>query len=178
MTGIGVRLKPKATTKQLWDAINQTHGSAAADEAVAVYTRKGKKRERPEDVVHIGLAKDLRALIGPPGFNNNGVFWETVASENKGGKRVTTSSGKEISLAGVAAKAKGVAAGSPDVHLIIYGRPARIELKAGKNGLTTAQEGYAREFQAAGGLWAVCYTREAALKQLTEWGVKFRAGWW
>ena len=136
---------------------------------------KGKRKPRPEDAMHLTVAKFLRRAVGSEGRNNAGVFWETVGAENKGGKKITLANGRTMSLDGQRAKAKGVKKGSPDIHLMIHGRGARIELKAGKNRLTDEQRKYANEFIAAGGLWACCYSLEEVQQTLLGWGVSLTA---
>jgi hypothetical protein len=103
-------------------------------------TPKKKRKNNPEDIFHMAVAKALHRTIAEAGvLSPDGVVWFSTELRNAGKVKVLPD-GRRINLEGAARKKKGCIAGVPDVTIIYRGRYHGIELKAGKNGLSDAQK--------------------------------------
>ncbi len=90
----------------------------------------------------------------------SGVVWFHPAN---GGARSKAEAGRF--------RAEGVVAGVPDLVLLANGRAYFLELKADKGRLSPAQRDVQEQLTAAGGTVATAYGLDAALAQLTAWGL-------
>jgi hypothetical protein len=152
-----------------------TRAEVEASLIEAGYTPAERKapRGKPEDLLHIAVAKFLHLAIGPAGHAIGGVMWFSLEMRNSG-KEITTRSGKKINLEGIARKARGCVAGLPDV-VVIYDRVFHgIELKAGAR-VSPVQHERHRALADAGAMVAVAHSVEDVERILRWWDVPLRA---
>lgn len=91
--------------------------------------KKRAKSKRPEDVLHVAVAKFLTAVIARPGDANEfGAVWFSIEGR-----------GKRSLREGAANKARGVISGVPDIAIYHAGRAFFIELKAEKGVVSSSQ---------------------------------------
>ena len=141
----------------------------------AGYTPAERKpaKGKPEDLLHIAVAKFLRLAIGKEGLAHNGVLWFSYELRNAG-KEITTRSGKKINLEGINRKARGCVAGLPDI-VVLYDRVFHgIELKAGAR-VTSVQHERHNALAEAGAMVAIGHSVEDVERILRHWGVPLRA---
>jgi hypothetical protein len=132
-----------------------------------------KKRHKPEDVLHISVAKYLRAVIGHEGVASpQGVMWWSYEIRNSG-KTITTKTGREINLEGINRKARGVIGGLPDIAILYQGVLNGIELKAG-SGLNDAQKLLHPELRKCGASVVVAKDLNDVEAVLRDWGIPLR----
>lgn len=116
-----------------------------------------RPRNTPEEDFHIGLVQHIRWRL-----RKGVIFWHTP----NGGARSKASAGK--------LKAMGVRPGVFDLMFIIpvSGEPPAIcflELKAGRNKMSTEQNIFAAELDKLGIPWAVSYSIDHAIQVLEAW---------
>ena len=138
--------------------------------------KKGKRQQKPEDLLHFSVASYMRRAIGHEGwFCPPGIVWWSYESRNAG-KGMVTKDGRKINLEGINRKNRGCIAGLPDVCVLFLGRIYGIELKAGKNGTSDKQDELHGAWKAAGADVAVCWTLDHVEAALRRWGVPLKAG--
>lgn len=71
----------------------------------------------------------------------------------------------------------GVLAGVPDLQIFVQGKPHFLELKHGKNGLTSAQETFKAYCDGHGIPYAIANNQDEVARQLEEWKVIRPTGW-
>lgn len=121
-----------------------------------------KSRARPqmrEDAVQMALMRFLDVLAMP-----GAVFWHCP----NGGSRGRGEAGRFQAL--------GVKAGIPDVLILYRGHLYGLELKADAGRVSPEQKSMADALGAAGATVSVAFGLDAALAQLTAWGVMRSAG--
>jgi hypothetical protein len=107
-----------------------------------------------EAAIHTTVVSHLKARCAP------GVAWTHVPN---GEARPGGTGGK--------LKAMGVKAGWPDLQFIVAGRALFLELKTDTGRVSAAQSAMHTTLRAAGAEVAVTHGLDAALAQLTRWGV-------
>jgi hypothetical protein len=134
----------------------------------------GKRGPKPEDVLHVAVRKHMTALLGVDAGEPSraGVVWFSIAQESgQEAWQTNEKTGKKFSLRGQRNKAKGVRAGVPDIHICWRGGVGWIELKAGKNNTSAAQDKMHVALQMAGARVAVCWSVDEVERVLRGWGV-------
>lgn len=115
-----------------------------------------KSRSGPtEEAIQVALVGHLTWRLAPE------VWWCAIPN---GGKR----------HAAVAAKLKaaGVRSGAPDMVFLAGGTLYALELKRGRGGrVSPEQAAHGRMITEAGGTFAIAHGLDAALQQLTDWGL-------
>ena len=117
------------------------------------------RRRELEHALQVQVRQWLEWAILPP------TVWTAVdhaakLSKRQGGER----------------KARGVKMGQADFRFVLgpTGRSAEIELKVGTNTQSREQESWQAAVQAAGGLYAVCYSLEEVQAVIAAWRVPSR----
>jgi hypothetical protein len=139
--------------------------------------RKNPPRQlEPEESVHLATASYLRQAIAHEGHaSRDGVMWWTYEMAHKA-RKITTRSGKQISLESIRRKARGCIAGLHDISVIYQGRYHGIELKRPKGGVVSVmQDKHHHAIEACGGRTAICTSVEEVERQLRKWGVPLHA---
>lgn len=133
---------------------------------------KPRRTLRPEDALQIAVAKWLRWAIAPAGVcDRHGQVWYAI--EQARDKKVTTynkRTGRKYDPAGQRNQAKGVRAGAPDLDFYRQGRAYKIELKAGRNDTSGAQDERHEQLSRAGIPTKVCWSLEQVEAALRGWG--------
>ena len=114
-----------------------------------------KKREHPEDDLHIAVAQEARLHL------RHGVFWFHVPNQRKAAVQYH-----------VKLKQMGVKAGTPDLVFVFGGKSYFIELKAPKGGKTSDdQRDRHSEITRAGSPVAICKSVPEVLACWRKWGL-------
>jgi hypothetical protein len=133
-----------------------------------------KKKQRPEDALHIQVAKYLRYAIAHEGkCSLHGAIWWSYESRNAG-KETVTKNGRKINLEGIGRKARGCIAGLPDISVLFRGGLHGIELKADKGTLSEAQRTLHPEMRKAGGKVVVARSLDDVEAALRGWDIPTR----
>jgi hypothetical protein len=111
-----------------------------------------------EDQIQRGVVQFLRYSL------RSGVTWFHVPN---GGERGRVEAARFVGL--------GVKAGVPDVLLVADGRLFSLELKTAAGRLSPHQVTMQAELRAAGAVVETVYSLDAAIEQLTRWGLTKRA---
>jgi hypothetical protein len=134
----------------------------------------GKRGPKREDVLHIAVCKHMTALLGADAGepSRDGVVWFSIQQES-GARRMMRNArtGKTFDPHGARNKAKGVRRGVPDIHICWPAGVAWIELKAGKNDTSAAQDKMHVALQMSGARVAVCWSVDEVERALRGWGV-------
>lgn len=115
---------------------------------------------RPEDRLQARVRMFLDAHLAPP------AWWSSVGHERK-----------QTLAQGAAQKARGIRRGLPDVMIWAPGYFLGVELKAGKNRTTDAQDGFAQAMARLGHGYAVVRSVEQLGEVLQDNGVGMLWGW-
>ena len=102
----------------------------------------------------------LDAHLCPP------CWWSSIGHERK-----------QTLASGAAQKARGIRRGLPDIMIWAPGYFLGVELKAGKNTTTDAQDGFAQAMSRLGHGYAVVRSVEALGEALVDHGIPLSAGW-
>ena len=158
------------------DELNASLAAGGYEKSFRGVPKKGAKKgrqKRPEDLLHLSVARFLRYAIAYEGTCSlHGVMWWSQEARNVG-KTMTTRDGREINLEAINRKARGCVAGLPDVAILYRGGLYGIELKAG-TGLNDAQKRLHPELRKAGGNVVVAKDLDGVEAALRGWGIPLR----
>ena len=130
---------------------------------------------KPEELVHMAVAKYLRLAIAHAGLPSvYGVSWcsEDLASF---GKKTKTRNGDMIDVGAIKRKARGCIPGRPDIEILYHGRAYRIELKAKGGALSGPQLVYHQTLKACGIPVSVCRSVDDVERALRLWNIPISA---
>jgi hypothetical protein len=115
---------------------------------------------RPEDRLQSRCRMFLDACLPPP------CWWSSVGHERK-----------QTPIQGMMQKARGVKRGLPDVMVWAPGYFLGVELKAGKNTTSDAQDGFAEAMARLGHGYVVVRSVEALAEALERHGIPLNGAW-
>jgi hypothetical protein len=115
---------------------------------------------RPEDRLQSRVRMFLDAYLSPP------VWWSSVGHERK-----------QTLAQGAAQKARGIRRGLPDVMIWAPSYFLGVELKAGKNGTTDAQNVFQAQMAVLGHGYEVVRSVEQLGEKLVQHGIPLAGGW-
>ncbi|MDR3736056.1 MAG: VRR-NUC domain-containing protein [Acidobacteriaceae bacterium] len=128
--------------------------------------RAVKARKRPEDELHMAVAKLLTHAIAPPGVASaDGVLWFSIEGR-----------GKRSIYEGARNKRRGVISGVPDILILSLKSGATfIELKAENGRLSDSQQELHPQLDCVRAYTFVCKTLDGVAGVLRDCGIPHKA---